>query len=1223
MPGKLLQNVNFFLKIKKIIQVFSKNAVITKRSKLRAFNMGKNLGIGNSDFYSGQTIFSNLSQTNQNNDILRRCLSGEFKFDHNGNIVTRDPKELNEILKKLREIFNKHKGNEIDSPKTKDKTQETAPSKPSQKKDLNQTVKDIVSELIKYPAPHTYATTYMITSKNIAYVVAEYKNQTGRSLIKDMAKQWSKYMDIKDAILSPLYQRAKELNIPNITDDFYNFKTVEQMDNWVSSVTQKILEAENKKETKKTTKSNTNNSNKTQGKRQKQKVISKGANGWYITQDSEGKLHYYNKEGKAVSEDEFAKTCPSMYKNAQKLKPKVISKGKNGWYITQDSEGKLHYYNKEGKAVSEDEFAKTCPSMYKSAKKLERKNPAAQSGTGQNALNNKSFDEIKKDAGYIAQKLKKEISGLSVDKSQIINILKNIKRENVAFVVSEYLRIAKESLADAIDGEMGLNINHVKQYICYPLAHQAQVMGIPGIYFGDYQKINDMDKLNEWINKSSEKIRNKTLQIAGNAEASGTTIRRLEGYPGYYVKEITKNSLFAEAGIQSQKQIFDPQGHMISNTTTFQNGKIVEEKYEYKDGKQILKSRKLLQKPAQTEKKESEKVYDAHDITISLPDNASQNAKDFAAALQKNKAYLMKILNLDNESYDKFARLAMAIAEQETNFGQNEGALRQAKYYTAVADTITSGVVTGYGDGGLINQLHSLSCGMTQIKYSDAIKDSWVKDKFDKIGVDNPLELFNTEKSAMATIIYLYKKQMETSNEACQQGREAADGVIATVDGWEMVNGHLENTYSTKSFVSHVTDEDVLCYAWNRGPASVKSGTMVPEANAYTRNIHKYLEKYKIQQTGHVTKFDNVKTPEGKPIQNSKITHIKPIENCGPIGSIIFMPKMYSNSPVNSEKETDKLRNALKNNNNLSEDLKERLIKAVQNKEISFEFGVNESEIRTLTSNTVEKLLDNLEKLKSAIEADGQINFSDGISSDEAVKLGSKYKNIIRQAEFRFRREYLNSISPRHKMNEVDSKNVLMKPNNNSMVFSDNKERRGFAGRVRDDGVNPNNTTDASALLARSAQNVAKRMNSAGMCMTGFRAAIREAGIDDSDLVESKPRTSIRFFERHPEMFDEVMWINTGNNTVRQINSTDLPNLPAGYIAIWVPDPNNEKYSSLEGHICITNGNGQAYADETDNLDWSTYSGDSTAGKGEHGHFRVFKLSNKWTVENGKLKFNK
>ena len=62
------------------------------------------------------------------------------------------------------------------------------------------------------------------------------------------------------------------------------------------------------------------------------------------------------------------------------------------------------------------------------------------------------------------------------------------------------------SLAKDIDDEWGLDINTIKEHVCKKLALQAKKLGLTGIYFGDYQKINDLTKLEEWIIKASQKI---------------------------------------------------------------------------------------------------------------------------------------------------------------------------------------------------------------------------------------------------------------------------------------------------------------------------------------------------------------------------------------------------------------------------------------------------------------------------------------------------------------------------------------------------------------------------------------------------------------------------------------------------------------------------------------------------------------------------------------------
>lgn len=114
---------------------------------------------------------------------------------------------------------------------------------------------------------------------------------------------------------------------------------------------------------------------------------------------------------------------------------------------------------------------------------------------------------IQKQADELAEALHSQISGASTN-SKTIGLLKTITYENVAFVVASYQSKYGVSLAKDIDDEWGLDINTVKEHICKKLAAQAKALGVTGIYFGDYQKINDIDTLNNWINNAAAKIRN-------------------------------------------------------------------------------------------------------------------------------------------------------------------------------------------------------------------------------------------------------------------------------------------------------------------------------------------------------------------------------------------------------------------------------------------------------------------------------------------------------------------------------------------------------------------------------------------------------------------------------------------------------------------------------------------------------------------------------------------
>lgn len=179
---------------------------------------------------------------------------------------------------------------------------------------------------------------------------------------------------------------------------------------------------------------------------------------------------------------------------AEANKPQVVAKGNNGYYVTKDKDGNIRYYDSKGKEISGAEFKKHCPSIYDSVQGIKTR---------------KKYDTatIQKQADELAEALHSQISGASTN-SKTIGLLKTITYENVAFVVASYQSKYGVSLAKDIDDEWGLDINTVKEHICKKLAAQAKALGVTGIYFGDYQKINDIDTLNNWINNAAAKIRN-------------------------------------------------------------------------------------------------------------------------------------------------------------------------------------------------------------------------------------------------------------------------------------------------------------------------------------------------------------------------------------------------------------------------------------------------------------------------------------------------------------------------------------------------------------------------------------------------------------------------------------------------------------------------------------------------------------------------------------------
>lgn len=177
-----------------------------------------------------------------------------------------------------------------------------------------------------------------------------------------------------------------------------------------------------------------------------------------------------------------------------------IARGQNGYYVTKTSDGILHYWNPNKKEIPPDEFKKVCPSIYENVTQTQR-------GATKRTHNKYDTTTIKQQSGALAKKIHEQISGASKNENTI-NLLRGITLENVAFVISEYQRMYGVSLAKDVNDEWGLDLNIIKEHVCKKLVDQAKSLGIQGIYYSNYEKINDISSLQKWINNASAKIIN-------------------------------------------------------------------------------------------------------------------------------------------------------------------------------------------------------------------------------------------------------------------------------------------------------------------------------------------------------------------------------------------------------------------------------------------------------------------------------------------------------------------------------------------------------------------------------------------------------------------------------------------------------------------------------------------------------------------------------------------
>ena len=189
-------------------------------------------------------------------------------------------------------------------------------------------------------------------------------------------------------------------------------------------------------------------------------------------------------------------------------------------------------------------------------------------------------------------------------------------------------------------------------------------------------------------------------------------------------------------------------------------------------------------------------------------------------------------------------------------------------------------------------------------------------------------------------------------------------------------------------------------------------------------------------------------------------------------------------------------------------------------------------------------------------------------------------------------------LTPIGKVHVADSAKISVKGNLIYFYFNN------FSGvyKAEDNkGVNPKRARQVDVCLAKYSKKVAEELSTGGACYTGVKWALVNAGVIDDygTMPKGSAKDSKAYFDKHKDKFEKV-----------NVKKEDLNKLPAGMIVVYTKD-------GTDGHIAITNGNGQEMSDCTDNMKW-------LESKGKGASFTVYRLTNNWSYdrETMKLKFN-
>lgn len=310
------------------------------------------------------------------------------------------------------------------------------------------------------------------------------------------------------------------------------------------------------------------------------------------------------------------------------------------------------------------------------------------------------------------------------------------------------------------------------------------------------------------------------------------------------IKNATSNTYIVE---EKNDGVIDRIVHMGNDDLAvseihYSDGRVVIEKNGFEANGTV---RMLVTEPPRDIISNSRNGYEnARPLEISVGNSLNLNVYEFRNTLTNNdtKSQLMRELNINNETYDRYARVLTKIASFESSL-QNESAGRN--------NYLTYGFVKGIRK--ILGSEDNMSVGTTALKMQDIIdiangdtnnkeykallrcigndpnKMNVIVGKYKEIysmmkahGIESETDLLSAENSAIASVIFMHKR-LEMLEWVCDNDSNS----LRTTTG----NHSLEARLQTCDL--NLTEDEVLMWIWNGGFEVLVDG-------AYTKNTPAY-----------------------------------------------------------------------------------------------------------------------------------------------------------------------------------------------------------------------------------------------------------------------------------------------------------------------------------------------------------------------------------------------
>ena len=185
--------------------------------------------------------------------------------------------------------------------------------------------------------------------------------------------------------------------------------------------------------------------------------------------------------------------------------------------------------------------------------------------------------------------------------------------------------------------------------------------------------------------------------------------------------------------------------------------------------------------------------------TSNLDNHQKDVLRQYSQGIIKNKKAIQKQLGINNDTYNKLAKIAIGILGVESNYGKQNSAVgnffRAAKKFISKSESSSPDIYSKYETYGATEDNNSI--GLTQIRYSNLSQDT--KNLLAKFNIQKEDLVNSPEKVAIATMLKL-----------ASEYKNSGHNINRTIRAWNKRDNYLDRVLKASNRATIQQDYTIL-----------------------------------------------------------------------------------------------------------------------------------------------------------------------------------------------------------------------------------------------------------------------------------------------------------------------------------------------------------------------------------------------------------------------------